>query len=208
MTMSKFPSLHYEGDHPLTVEAYVTPRRNSNAEAIVHVAGSKGFLRLSRGSGSWFVYFRAGEREFYHEVPGVKVGSRAHLAAVWDGTRLQFYLDGKPAAGEAHPREVRPHDGTSVIGAGGTAAETAGQPFGFAGEVDEIRISKVARYKQPFTPPARFGPGPDTIALYHCDEGTGETLNDASGNRHHGRLRARCGQRGSPAGRLHRSRSI
>jgi hypothetical protein len=54
--------------------------------------------------------------------------------------------------------------------------------------VDEIRISDVARYTEDFVPPARFEPDHNTRLLYHCDEGQGETLYDASGNGHHARL--------------------
>src|SRR2546426_422563 len=58
----------------------------------------------------------------------------------------------------------------------------------FTGRIDEVRISKVARYDKDFTPAKRFEPDADTLALYHFDEGAGDVLNDSSGNKHHGKI--------------------
>ena len=53
----------------------------------------------------------------------------------------------------------------------------------FPGFLDEVRISSIARYTTTFTPQtARFAPDADTVALYHLDDGTGQTVADASGN--------------------------
>ena len=59
----------------------------------------------------------------------------------------------------------------------------------FSGLIDEIRISKIARYTTDFTPakPAS-SPTADTLALYHFDEGAGDVLTDSSGNNHHGKI--------------------
>lgn len=51
---------------------------------------------------------------------------------------------------------------------------------GFRGEIDELRLSTVARYTGPFdVPSGRFEPDPDTAALYHFDEGGGPVVGDA-----------------------------
>ena len=58
----------------------------------------------------------------------------------------------------------------------------------FPGYVDEIRISNIARYTNTasFSPPTGpFTPDAHTIALYHLNEGSGNTFNDASGNGYH-----------------------
>ena len=54
--------------------------------------------------------------------------------------------------------------------------------------MNEVRISKVARYDKDFTPAQRFEPDADTLALYHFDEGSGDELKDSSGNGHHGKI--------------------
>jgi hypothetical protein len=54
--------------------------------------------------------------------------------------------------------------------------------------IDEVRVSKVARYEKEFSPPGRFTYDPDTVALYHCDDGGGDVLTDSSPNNIHGKL--------------------
>jgi hypothetical protein len=49
-------------------------------------------------------------------------------------------------------------------------------------------VSKTARYAEDYTPPAEYAADADTLALYRFDEGRGSTLNDASGNGHHGTI--------------------
>jgi hypothetical protein len=51
----------------------------------------------------------------------------------------------------------------------------------FPGRIDEIRISKVARYSAAFTPERRFEPDPDTILLLHMDGSVGPWAYDSSG---------------------------
>lgn len=58
----------------------------------------------------------------------------------------------------------------------------------FQGIIDEVRISKTARYLNEFTPAARHEPDADTLALYHFDEGTGHVLRDASGHGRDGKI--------------------
>jgi hypothetical protein len=73
-------------------------------------------------------------------------------------------------------------------------------PLASVGFVSEMRVSKVARYTADFTPQHRFEPDPDTIALYHCDEGSGTQLIDSSSNGHHGKLTfAKWAPVGSPS---------
>jgi hypothetical protein len=52
----------------------------------------------------------------------------------------------------------------------------------YSGWIDEVRLSKVVRYAADFTPPTGpFMPDPDTVALYHFDEGQGDRARDSSG---------------------------
>jgi len=68
----------------------------------------------------------------------------------------------------------------------------SGPPFNdpyFNGAIDEFRISNVVRYTSNFTPTtAQFSPDANTVALYHFNEGTGQTTADASGNGYTGIL--------------------
>lgn len=52
----------------------------------------------------------------------------------------------------------------------------------FDGWLDELRVSTTLRYGGPFVPPAApFTPDVATAALYHLDEGAGNSVNDDSG---------------------------
>ncbi len=63
--------------------------------------------------------------------------------------------------------------------------EGASEDF-FAGLVDEVRISKVARYTGGFSPPvAPYDPDADTLALYHFDETRPGLSADQTANGHH-----------------------
>ena len=59
----------------------------------------------------------------------------------------------------------------------------------FAGYIDEVRISRVARYnvgKKGFTPREKFKKDAKTVALWHFDEPNGtQKFSDASGHAHH-----------------------
>ena len=97
------------------------------------------------------------------------------------GMALNFPL--RPSSGTAYQKARDPF----VIGAN-RGLKTNSISNWFAGTIDELRISKVARYTNDFTPQSRFEPDADTMALYHFDEGTGDILADSSGNGHHGKI--------------------
>jgi hypothetical protein len=60
-----------------------------------------------------------------------------------------------------------------------------GSPYfdpNFNGVIDEFRISNTLRYTGNFTPAQTFTADGNTVALYHFDEGVGQTSNDESAN--------------------------
>jgi len=127
--------------------------------------GGRWFPRLQRGGGAPAVY---------------------HVAGVFNRNEVRLFVDGvlqSTAAGQ--PLKVSPMH--IAIGAN-PGSPIPDPPFFtsarevFDGSIDEVRISKVARYQGNFTPVRRFDPDRDTMALYHFDEGSGLTAHDASGN--------------------------
>ena len=95
-------------------------------------------------------------------------------------------LDGQ-GSGPAGPISYRdgrstsyPNDPYLVIGA---EKHDAGPAYpSFSGWVDEVRISDSVRYTADFErPTAPFQTDAETVALYHFDEGRGNTIGDASG---------------------------
>ncbi|MBF8257403.1 MAG: hypothetical protein HW375_2310, partial [Anaerolineales bacterium] len=104
--------------------------------------------------------------------------------------RLQIYRDGVlDGEGLGPTGDMSYADGRStsysddpflVLGA---EKHDAGAAYpSYNGLIDEMRISDSLRYNGPFTEPGGpFTSDGDTVALYHFDEGFGNTLNDVSG---------------------------
>jgi formylglycine-generating enzyme required for sulfatase activity len=189
------PSLVYDGSHPLTVEAKIQ---------FSELAGGARFPIVLRNGDSVYVKVQAdfnstiasGRRLAYASTRQagaqtrhgpVVAGEQYHVALVYDGMTTRLFVDGEPA-GTPEPRDYGPptSDVTGLF-LGHLGDDHALRKY-FAGVIDELRISKVARYAEKFTPPARHEADADTLALYHFDEGEGETLRDSSGNGHHGKI--------------------
>ncbi|HWQ12123.1 MAG TPA: LamG-like jellyroll fold domain-containing protein, partial [Roseiflexaceae bacterium] len=105
--------------------------------------------------------------------------------------RLSLYVDGHLDAqadgpdGDISYREGRttqyPNDAYLVIGAEKHDYDRAAYPS-FSGWLDELRFSTTLRYTAPFSPPSQpFAGDSATAALYHFDEGAGDTVADSSG---------------------------
>ena len=118
-------------------------------------------------------------------------GAWHHVAAVRSGAQLRIFVDGQEAGqgtgptGDVSydPKGAAPPDMPNekylVLGA---EKHDAGAEYpSYHGFLDELRISKIARYTGSFSPPAApFTPDADTVGLYHFDEGQGTTLSDSS----------------------------
>ena len=100
---------------------------------------------------------------------------------------------GQPLGHNRDPRGLRPKD--FVLGGYEKIIVLPGRPptksllDSFTGYIDEVRISKVARYdvkKKGFMPRRKFKNDAKTVALWHFDEpGGAQQFSDASGNGHH-----------------------
>jgi formylglycine-generating enzyme required for sulfatase activity/serine/threonine protein kinase len=184
------PSLHYEGG-PLTIEAWVIPEVTSEmtkSSARVRLFGFDRHLQVTwklssanKSSRKWELTFNQLSREgrpveIEKELGGGFETGPRHLAVV-----LQPRPDG-------FMQMQGFRDGIGRFSGGQKPINNPQTVFTSGGFITEMRISKVARYSEKFTPLARWEPDADTIALYHCDEGSGAQLVDSSGNGHHGVL--------------------
>ena len=105
-----------------------------------------------------------------------------HLAAVRTDGELRMYVDGKRTDAQPLPPRTGPQPvpKSKPLKIGGNSANL---------RLDEIRISKTARYDADFTPPTTpFASDADTLALYHCNDGAGDVLKNSSGNGHDGKI--------------------
>jgi len=104
-----------------------------------------------------------------------------HTAAVVSATQIDLYLDGQHAARCPVEAEHLPSGAAYCIGG------FEGRDL-FRGMIDEVRISKTARYQAGFQPLRRLSADDETLGLYHCDEVDGNLLRDSSGHSRHGHI--------------------
>jgi hypothetical protein len=128
-----------------------------------------------------------------------------HVAATRraaDG-QLRIYVDGTESAQGTGPTgDVSYRDGREspisaldpLLQIGGSKDEDPQAPPGFAGWIDDLRISNRVRYTAPFDRPTQpWVTDGDTVALFHFDEGPAgpctSSVLDSSGNNTHGQCR-------------------
>jgi hypothetical protein len=190
-------------DGPFTAEVWLRGADMAGRRAVLaRTESSEWGLFASDGTPSFLV--RIGDR--YHTASGA-VGSLApdpgyHQAGVFDGSEVRLYVDGQriaavPAAGARTTNRLPLYLGADPQG--------SGAPTGFfAGALDEVRLSKVARYQgAAFTPAARHRPDADTVLLLHLDRDFGPWLPDSGPSATHGERRgtAHCTVESRPASR-------
>lgn len=103
-----------------------------------------------------------------------------HVAATRDGTTARLFINGVQVATSTDP-DFNLTASTNALNFG--ARYWGAYSRYLVGEMDEIRISDVARYHQTgFTPDRTqlFTPDGNTLLLLHLDEGSGNSLGDAS----------------------------
>jgi serine/threonine protein kinase len=198
------PSFNYDGGHPITIEARVRSATNTKPMQTILLLGE---CRLVSNLGSFRFVVVPDESTHcaVQAVSGFEPDRSYHLAGVYDGGDFRLYVDGRLQQGRRQTYDGKNKETTEGIperislqdlypGEVGVfigSAVPGGVSFGkerFHGTIDEVRISKVARYAEDFTPAERFEPDEHTLALYHFDEGQGDTLIDSSRNNHHGKI--------------------
>ncbi len=178
----------FDGSHPLTIEAFVTPRVVIDEnQVLVGDSQASGLALMLRDDGLWrFGIWDRKNRDYVRaasEQPAV-ANRRVHLAGVLERNQVRLYVDGKLQGEPAEVDQTVPSGLPMMIGANWEPGNRFWEHF--AGVMDEVRISKIARYsKAKFTPEVRLRSDKDTLVLYHCDEGSGNTATDSSGNNRH-----------------------
>lgn len=173
---------------PFTIELYATPRSACALKEHRPILNLYGLFELKQFVDHW-VWVATGDppqRDMLTSAETVEIGRRTHLAGVSTGKELLLFVNGRLQG--RHPLVVQfPFEKKrGFLGLGNQYASD--RYNNFDGLIDDVRISNVARYDRDFTPPKSFGPDAQTLALYRCDEGSGETLLDSSGNGHDAQL--------------------
>jgi hypothetical protein len=181
-----------------TMEAWIYPTSNLSflqSESIVSLGNnSNDFMTLALFSGNNSPVFSLDVNGTEDDIiTGVKVAINTwhQIAVVSLSGTATLYLDGHSIGSTTLSNTP-----SSLGGGGGTTDDWLGKSeFGsdptFSGYMDEFRISNDARYTTNYTPPSSpFTPDGNTTDLYHFDDGSGQTITDASGNGNNGVLGA------------------
>jgi len=110
------------------------------------------------------------------------------LAGVWDGKVVRVFANGKLVGEASVPSSMGQNNDAVPFIIGAERVQEKEPNYHLKGVIEEVRISKVARYSKDYTPSKRLADDGDTMALYHCDEGEGNVLKDSSGHGHHGKI--------------------
>ena len=196
-SLVRIPSLRINKDHALTVETWAVLEdpvdRRKNYDLVCNAA-SAGFALGVPPSQHGGDGRKLGLRHVFGNDPGVFSGlgeqpvprhQLIHFAGVYDGkAEIRFSINGQLQS--RTPIQGVRTSGLPLTLGGNSHGSDAGSRF--LGRMNEVRISRVARYDTDFTPARRWEPDMDTIALYHFDEGEGTVLRDSSGNGHNGEI--------------------
>ena len=175
-----------------TIEAFVTSiPRSDNGITVSLTSGGKPWEIMELYDGP---HNGSGQRQSGAQIMGktpiataygpLTPGVRQHRALVFDGSHMHYYINGiwqGKRRAEAHQgmmwnlKQLR-------LGSDGDGKKL------FEGRIDQVRISKVARYNENFAPVTSVASDEQTLALYKFDEGKGDVLKDASGHSHDGKI--------------------
>ncbi len=189
------PKLRYDGSHPITLEAVVTSFARASEPIRSCVIGNVEIsgVGISCKPLDWRFNVNDGRAfdlgyAYAHSDKKPEPDKQVHIAGVFDGKNLTMFVDGKLQSRTG--MTMAPHNASDFDFMIGADPDGDGNPqHFFKGTIDEVRISKVARYKADFPPlKEKFKTDADTLVLYHFDEGSGEVAKDASGNKHDGQI--------------------
>jgi len=191
----RIESLKLGASSPVTYEAWVVPHavgisKNEDGSCIVggSYTGLGSAIAISpRGRWRFFQTFRHEDKDkrriAVESKEPARLGERVHVAGVWDRRELRLYVEGK-----LQGKTTGLSDQCTISKEGVWIGDWAGGGGPFQGQIDEVRISNVARYDKDFVPAQQFELDANTLGLYHFDEGAGEVLRDASANARDGKI--------------------
>lgn len=167
----------------ITVEAWINPYS-------IPSTGKSRILGKDNGNNNFILAFRDGKLHFLLYLSSwvivessitPSINEWSHVAATYEGTKMKIYVNGQ-LTGELSKSGILNAGGDNLYM--GRDEAPAGQYF--EGVLDDVRISDIARISFDLSKPLTADP--NTVALWHFDEGTGSTTADNSGNGNTGYL--------------------
>jgi hypothetical protein len=166
----------------ITVECWFKTKMKQQS-GLVDLRGREAYSGGSLFLYEGHVYFNGRRRTHNPQIKGGFVADDLwhHAAFTWDGTTAILWLDGKKQGTVALADFPDSKDSIKL----GYLSESFES---LDGTLDEVRISKVVRYTEDFTPAAILNTDEKTVAYWKISEGSGLIVNDLSGNGHKGEL--------------------
>jgi hypothetical protein len=164
-------------DGPFTVEAWVRARAFAARQGLVcRTENSEYGLFADGGRLSFSVHLDgAYAKARAPEQTIMTPGTWHHVAGVFDGEEIRVYLDGA-VVGRASARGKRTPNQLPLI-VGGDVLASGGATSTLNGDIDEVRLSRGARYPaEGFTPLRRHVLDEQTVLLLPMDGALGPQL--------------------------------
>ncbi len=169
----------------LTLEAWIYP-------TAIDAAGGRSFIA---GKADTFMHaVKVGDNTYQAAVNSaewawngsgdVDTDEWTHVATSFDGAVIELHVNGTHKDTIEAPGAINTSLADFLVGWLPQWGEA------FTGQIDEVRVSNVARYPAADidVPTSEFTADGDTVALYHFNEGSGDETADSSGNENTGVL--------------------
>lgn len=185
-------SFRYNSTGPLTVEAWLMPRKQSGDNRALVMrdlgasSGNDSRVQLAATDEAWEFRLYDPLTDQLHHVrspDSIQWDKWTHVTGVYNMNRLELFVNGKRVA--MSPEFKSPVFEVDLLRIG---AKKLNHPV-FQGMVSQVRVSDTVRYQNNFEPETTFHNDAQVMALYYLDEGLGNLTRDASGNNHHGKIR-------------------
>lgn len=167
-------------DGPFTVEAWLLAEKFNSRQGVICKSEQSEFgLFASDGLVDFTVHL--GGRYVAAKSTNKLVEKRwTHVAGVFDGSAVRLFVDGVQVAERAGKGSRKRNELPLIVG--GDVNSRAGAYSLLRGALDEVRISRVARYEagERFEPATRHEPDADTVLLLHMDGDAGPWSFDSS----------------------------
>lgn len=172
-------------DGPFTIEGRLRGDGYTDRQGFLcKTEGSEYGIFVNNGRPAFYVHLDGAYVEATSGLRELEAGVWHHVAGVFDGSQVRLYVDGElrastDASGRRTTNGLPLYVGADVDG--------GGRPTSFTrGAIDEVRLSRVARYAgERVRIDARHESDDDTLLLLHMDADVGPWLYDASPNHRH-----------------------
>ncbi len=180
------PRLVKLGGGPFTFECWVKPESFAERSGVM---GAPGFgIWFDNGRPVCFVY---NGKEWFNvstdDGKKLEPGKVYHLAGVYNGQQLRFYIDGMLIGQKNVDGKIKLAGDPLTFGAETTPG---GETYTLNGWIDDVRLSNFARYQgESFKPIRRPQTDDHTVLLLHMDADQHGYIYDESGHKAHAELR-------------------